>query len=189
MEFTKFIKTFAPDEKCISLDKKIIKKFKKVAPETLVNLWSNNGIGKYGNGILEIINPEVYRPTLELWLGKKVPNYVPIAISSFGNLYYYRKLTEEDEDVCVIDPNYRSINTCVWSLESFFNEYLINNKTILNGLRNKLFKNAIKKLGKLEIDEIFYFEPALCIGGSENIENINKGNAIIHLDILFQMGQ
>ncbi len=39
---------------------------------------------------------------------KEVENYVPFAISGFGELFYYWKLTETDGDVCMIDSQYRN---------------------------------------------------------------------------------
>ncbi len=187
MVFDKFVNIFVPEKKCISLDKRIIEKYTNIVPQTLIDLWFEKGVGKYGDGIIELINPEDYRTTLENWLGKKVPNYTPLMLSAFGDLFYYRKLSEDSEDVCCIDPHARTINVCSWSLSSFFNRYLASVEIIDTKLRKELFNDSIKKLGTIEPGQIFIFAPALCMGGVEKVENISKGNALVQLDLLFQM--
>ncbi|MBP3039577.1 DUF1851 domain-containing protein [Bacillaceae bacterium Marseille-Q3522] len=188
MGFEKFLKTFPPESDCIHLGKAITEKYKKIAPQVLLDFWQNQGTGKYGNGIIELINPEEYRSTLETWLGKEVPNYVPLALSAFGHFFYFRKLTEKEEDVCVIDPHYRLTHVCSLRMETFFNDYLTDEGLKNHELMKQLFNKAIDKLGSLERGEIFYFEPALCFGGAEHLKYINKGNAKVHLELLFQMG-
>lgn len=166
----------------------LMRQYQKVLPESLLSFWENHGLGKYGEGLIELINPETYRETLNTWLGKEMLNYVPIAMSAFGELFYYRKLTEKDEDVCILDPHYRKIEVCTWSLDQFFDEYLCDEDIIKDLLRENLFNEALSTVGKLDQDEIYIFTPALALGGSENINSLRKGNSIVCLDILFQLG-
>ncbi|TVX96273.1 T6SS immunity protein Tdi1 domain-containing protein [Cohnella terricola] len=184
MNLDKFLKTFPPDY----FVKPIRDKLPSSLPVPLLGLFEKIGAGKYRKGIIEIVDSEEYRPTLETWLGRKAPNYFPLALSAFGDLYYYRKLTDTDEDVCVLSPHYRSINTCVWSLNSFLNEYLTDDEVIKSKLREDLFMKSVNKLGALDVGEIFYFEPALILGGAEELQFVSKGKAKVHLDILFQIG-
>ena len=181
-----FLKEFTP-VKVSTIDPEIICQFKDVLPSGLIDLWKINGFGKYNNGFIEIINPNDYFNTLYTWLGKRVDNYIPIAISGFGDLFYYRKLTEKDEDVCFLNPHYRKIDTCTWDLNSFFNKYLCDLGIQKEVLRKDLFDESVSKLGGLENAEIFFFVPALALGGGESIKYIKKGNCSIHLDILFQI--
>lgn len=163
-------------------------KFKEQVPDALIELWEECGLGKYGEGLIELIDPDQYRATLRTWLGKETPNYTPIALSAFGDLFYFRKLTETDEDVCILEGHYRAINTCTWSLESFFNSYLTDPGIQDEILRRPLFEAALGKLGPLHAGEAYYFVPALALGGAESEEFLEKGNAAVHLDLLFQLG-
>lgn len=52
-----------------------------------------------------------------------------------------------------------------------------------------LFKKAIKKLGRLNPDEMYAFEPALSIGGTPRIENLVKVKMIEHLVLLAQLSE
>lgn len=188
MAFEKFLEKYPPAAECKPLEAAVIEKYKDIVPASLVEFWQTHGTGKYGEGMLEIINPDLYRQTLETWLGKEVPNYIPIAMSNFGDLYYFRKLSEEDEDICVIDPCYRDITTLDWNMEDFFDNTLAGNDYYNNTLRRELFLQAVEKKGPLAVGEIYLFEPALSAGGAEEIEHVGKGNGIVHLDLLFQMG-
>ena len=52
-----------------------------------------------------------------------------------------------------------------------------------------LFKKALKKLGPLNSDEIYAFEPALSIGRLPKIENLVKVKMIEHLAMLAQLAE
>lgn len=183
---TNFKSTYSPT-KTTKASKDVVLKYKNILPKYLINIWEETGFGKYNNGLIEIINPDEYQNTLELWLGKKVDNYIPIALSAFGRLFYYRKLTEADEDVSVINPHYKEIDVCVWSLQSFFDDYLCQEDVMQFELQKELFTQAVDVHGALKSGEMYYFVPALPLGGAESIDYIQKGNSIVHLSFLLQL--
>lgn len=165
----------------------LVNEYKEKIPSLLVDIWQTTGFGKYNDGLIEIVNPKEYEAVLWTWLGKQVPNYVPFAITGFGELLYYRKLTETDEDVCMIDIQYRKIETLVWSMESFFEDFLIDEEEKQTWLREELFVNAISEKGHLEKGEIFTFTPIFAMGGTEELKCLDKGNAAVYQDLVFQM--
>ncbi|MBB6501039.1 T6SS immunity protein Tdi1 domain-containing protein [Pedobacter cryoconitis] len=185
MSLTHFSKKYHPTL-TVKAESELMNRYAHILPSSIINLWSTKGLGKYNDGLIELINPDDFQDDLERTLGRKVPNYVPIAISGFGELFYYRKLTAVDEDVCVFDPHYKQIETCVWSLVDFFNGYLCDSYIMTEILRIKLFKAALKKLGHLENNEIFFFVPPLALGGKVSLDRLAKGNCQVHLDLLFQ---
>ncbi len=69
----------------------------------------------------------------------------------------------------------------------FFNDYLCDDEIIEEVLRQELFREALEKHGSLKNDEIYSFVPALAMGGAAQVEFIKKANALVHLDLLFQM--
>lgn len=182
----KFLLKYVPTS-CSQGKPGLIDKYFGKVPDELLELWKENGFGKYNDGLIEIINPDDYNIVLGTWLGKEVDNYVPIALSAFGDLFYYRKLTETDEDVCLLDIHFRKTETCMWSLAEFFDEYLVDPDIVENVLRKNLFVKALKKFRILDNGEIFFFTPALVLGGVEHVKNIDKGIANIHMNLLFQM--
>jgi len=161
--------------------------YKGKVPSLLIDIWKTTGFGKYNNGLIELINPKDYEATLWTWLGREVENYTPFAITGFGELFYYRKLTETDEDVCIIDIQYRKIETLVWSMESFFEDFLTDDEDRKIWLREGLFEKAISEKGQLKKGEIFTFAPIFAMGGTEDVKYLTKGTAQVYQDLVFQM--
>jgi hypothetical protein len=182
-----FKTVYQPGSDCKPAPEEIIKQYENKVPESLIEIWKTSGFGKYNDGLIEFVNPVDFEDNLWAWLGREVPHYVPFAISGFGELFYYRKLTEEEEDVCIIDIQYRKIETLVWSMDDFLDDFLTNETEQNIWLRENLFKEAITKNGKLEKHEVFTFTPILAFGGAEEIEYLQKGNAEVYQDLVFQM--
>ena len=51
----------------------------------------------------------------------------------------------------------------------------------------QLFERAVAKLGPLEPDEVYGFEPAIVFGGKMRLENLAKLKLDVHLTILRQL--
>ena len=182
-----FNSCYKPNADCIPASAETIQKYENKVPESLIELWKTTGFGKYNDGLIELVNPADFEDNLWTWLGREVPNYVPFAISGFGELFYYRKLTEDEEDVCMIDIQYRKIETLVWSMDGFLDDFITNVVERKMWLREDLFKAAITQNGKLEKHEVFTFTPILAFGGAEEVEYLHKGNAQVYQDLVFQM--
>ncbi|WP_298501931.1 T6SS immunity protein Tdi1 domain-containing protein [uncultured Maribacter sp.] len=183
----KFSEVFKIEENTSSVSDSLIEEYRFKVPQFLIDLWKADGFGKYNNGLIELVNPKDFEPSLWTWLGQEVEKYVPFAITGFGELFYYRKLTETDEDVCMIDIQYRKVETVVWSLASFFEDFLTNEEDREEWLRETLFKKAIKEKGYLNKNEVFTFTPVLAMGGEMETKYLKKGNAQVYQDIVFQM--
>ena len=158
------------------------------APPLLGQLWQQHGLGLYGEGIIQLIDPAQFRPVLATWLAADRPNYTPFALGAFGQLYYHRQLTPTDEDVCCLDPHYRSIATCAWSLEAFLNDYLPDPDTREEELREPLLQEALAAHGALPPGCMYSFTPALVLGGDESVDGLVVSEATVQLDFLFQVG-
>lgn len=182
-----FSKHFSATDDCKAATAELIEQFESKLPAYLIALWKNSGLGKYGEGLLELVNPNDYQEVLKTWLGKETPNYVPIAISAFGELFYYRKLTETDEDVCMIDIQYRKIEVMTWDLTEFFEDFVCDQYNLDLWFREKLFREALAKHGKLERSEVYTFVPVLAFGGAEDINFVQKGNAQVYQQLVFSM--
>jgi hypothetical protein len=187
--FKNFISVFPPPVDIIKPTDQTIIQFEEILPKVLLDFWEEFGFGNYADGLIKVINPEEYNDSLYEWLGKKDISRVPILVTAFGDIFFYRKLSADEEDVSFLDIHYRKIDVCVWSLIDFFKSYIVDKGIIKEVLREKLFKKAASKNGNITFDEIYYFVPALIMGGKEDIKNIDKGNGIVHQSLLFQMGK
>ena len=73
---------------------------------------------------------------------------------------------------------------CSYSYQEFFEDYIIEENTKAGVLRESLYNEALDTLGPLTHEEIFFFVPALALGGGENIKYIKKGDANVHQQLL-----
>ncbi|PTA69745.1 GAD-like domain-containing protein [Deinococcus arcticus] len=68
-------------------------------PPAVRELWRTGGWGKYGGGLLEVIDPAEYQETLDDWLGSAQGlTQTPFLLTAFGGLYFWRQWGEPRED-------------------------------------------------------------------------------------------
>lgn len=183
----KFIEMYLPGDNLVKPDEKILEFGKQMLPSEIIYLWENYGFGDYGNGIIKVVDPRDYMASLYTWLGGQDFNKIPIMVTAFGDIFYYRKLDNNENDISLLNIHYRKIDVCAYSYQEFF-DYIIDENVKKYVLRKGLYNEAVNKLGYLSHDEIFFFVPALILGGAENIEYVGKGDANIHQQLLFELG-
>lgn len=187
----------------------LIERYINVFPEILLKFWKEHGFGNYGNGWIQFINPDEYRETVNQWLLRPDDGTrIPFAISAFGDVFYWRHIynpnpTEDIPewvfDVAYFNPHHSQTGVCAYTMGEFLGEYCTDPE-IIDGFKwphyygfvsenndKTLFDFAVEKLGVLGKDEMYFFVPALRLGGVDAPENLSKGNALVHLDILFQL--
>ncbi|NMF07157.1 GAD-like domain-containing protein [Clostridium beijerinckii] len=185
LEFTRICK---PSDELVKPTEEELNQFKDILPLELLNFWKEYGFGNYGNGIIKVINPLDYMGSLYEWFGKEDFSKIPILVTGFGDIFYYRKLSEEDEDICLLDIHYRKIRVCSYSLKDFFQSYIVDKGNHDKVLKKELFEQARGVKGNLEAKDIYFFVPSLILGGKESADSIDKGNANVHQSLLFKLG-
>lgn len=186
---SKFIEKFRPGENLQKTDEEILNFGRQMLPKDIIQLWEEYGFGEYGNGLIKVVDPREYMNSLYMWLGQKDFNKIPIIVTAFGDIFYYRKLEDNENDISLLNIHYRKIEVCTYSYQEFFENYILDENIIKNVLREDLFKQAVEELGKLEYKDIFFFTPALVLGGEEDIKYLKKGNGSVHHQVLLQIGQ
>ena len=179
-----FLEEYKPDEKLKKPDEKILEFGKKTLPKEVIKLWNDYGFGNYGNGMIKIVDPRDYMGSFYKWIGKEDFNKIPIVITAFGDIFFYDRT---NGTISFLDIHYRQIDVCT-KYQMFFDKFLVDEKIRLSILRENLFDEALKKIGKLADNEIYMFVPALIIGGTETTENMKKGDASTHQHLLFDLG-
>lgn len=187
--FDEFLEKYPPDSNLVKPTDEVLEGFSKILPEELVDFWKEYGFGNYGGGRIKVINPLDYMESLYTWLGKEDFSKIPILVTAFGDIFYYRILSEEEDDVCLLDVHYRQINVCADSFEDFFEDFVVDDEIMEEILKEDLFVEATQTKGALKSNEIFCFVPALILGGSEEVENLDKAEADVHQLVLFELGQ
>ena len=185
----KFLENYKPGECLAKPDDELLRFGQNVLPEEIIALWTNYGFGEYGDGILKVVDPREYMGSLYSWLGKEDFSKIPIIVTAFGDIFYFRNLGDGETDFSILDVHYRKIEVCTYSWEAFFKDYIVDKTVMRNILREKLYEECIENLGRLNYKEIFFFAPALVIGGAEDIKYVKKGKAEVHHQVLLQIGR
>ena len=186
---TNFVKAYAPGKELGKPDETLLEFAKQMLPSEIVYLWTEYGFGDYGDGLIKVVDPRDYMDSLYSWLGSQDFHKIPIMVSAFGDIFYYRKLENDENDVSLLDIHYRRIDVCTYSYEEFFEKYISNAEIKENVLRKNLFDQAVEKLGSLKYNEAFFFVPALVLGGGEDIKYVSKGDAYTHQHLLLELGK
>lgn len=185
--FDLFLNKYPPGNDLRKPTAEKLAQFQGKLPEELLAFWKKYGFGNYGGGLLKIIDPTDYVDTLTLWLGQQEDCF-PILMTGFGTLFIYRKLSETADDICLLDIHYRRSGSFSTGFSDFFEHILPAEPFAEQFLPVDLFQQASVKHGGLAENEIFFFAPALALGGAESIQYIKKGNAVVHQHLLFEMG-
>ena len=185
---SKFIKKYKPGKHLQKPDEEILNFGNQMLPKELIKLWEDYGFGAYGDGIIKVVDPREYMHSLYSWLGQENLSRLPIIVTAFGDIFYYRKLANNENDVSLLNIHYRRTEACGASYQDFFERYILDKGVIKKVLRADLYQQAVKKLGRLGDKEIFFFTPALVLGGGENIAYIEKGNGAVHQQVLLAIG-
>ena len=185
--FDRFISQYPPGQNMRKPTAEMLSQFQGKLPAELLDFWQEYGFGNYGGGLLKIIDPTDYIDTLTLWLGEQEDCF-PILMTGFGTLFIYRKRSETAGDMCLLDIHYRRSGSFSTGFSDFFERILPAENFAEQFLRVDLFQEASAKHGGLAQNEIFFFAPALAFGGAESIQYVEKGNAVVHQHLLFEMG-
>ncbi|MDO7911133.1 GAD-like domain-containing protein [Pseudomonas sp. 22-AL-CL-001] len=169
-----------------------IEYYKKILPERLLNYWQDYGWSAHAEGIFWMVNPAEYDGVVRSWLEdtefEKKDNYYVIARTAFGGLYLWGEKTGHALKIesllsryCAQDLGTTEVNLDRES-QIFFLAPSVEGSDFFS-----LFRRARRKLGLLKSDEMYGFVPALMLGGSEELENLEKVKIIEHLIFLSQL--
>ena len=184
----RFIAEYKPGNDLVNPDKELLDFGRQMLPPEILYLWETYGFGEYGNGFIKVVDPRDYMHSLYTWLGKQDFSKIPLFVSAFGDIFYYRKLEGEENDISMLDIHYRKVEVCTYSYQEFFEGYILDENVKENVLRRTLFNEATAKLGDLAVNERFFIVPALVNGGAEDIKHVQKGDANVHQHLLFELG-
>lgn len=191
---------FGPSMDQRAVDDSKLRRYESKLPSRLLEYWREYGFAGYGEGLFWMTDPDEYALVLEQWI-KGTPfdgtdKYHVIGRTAFGKLFIWGEKTGPCMKIlpawAMIFP--RSTPTPIAPEEA---DFLI--ATWLSGMdkenldemdenEDPLFKRALRTLGKLEVDEIYGFVPALSIGGAARLDHLQRVKAIEHLTLLAHLG-
>lgn len=199
-DFELFIDEFGEATQRVEVPESCINKWNGKLPEQLLTYWKAEGWCAYADGLLWTVNPDDYEDLIDEWLADtgldQVDSFHVIARSAFGDLYACGEKTGLSVTVaCPLNKilalrnelKPKSKDDLDLSIRSFFAFSEPPDYDLQDESDKPLFKRALAKLGPLEEDEVYGFEPALVLGGKMRLENLAKLKLDVHLTILRQL--
>lgn len=120
-----FVKAHKPVKAATTSAEGAIATFKDILPASVLALWRKYGLGLYGKGPIQLIDPAAWQATLDSWITQASTTgaRVPFALLPFGQLAYWRQLEGGASDVALLNPFDRTTQS-LGSLEAFMNTAL-----------------------------------------------------------------
>lgn len=200
--FPNFIEEFGEATKVAVVPDLAFQKWRGVLPEQLLHYWKNEGWNTYCQGLVSIVNPDDYEDVIDYWLEgtflEERDSYHVIVQTGFGALYAFGEKSGMNLIIDCYNHNIyfdkdeaatKSREQLDLDIKAFFGVSRKSKFDLESKNGGSLFEQAINKLGSLNCNEIFGFEPALIFGGVEDIKNIVKVNAQVHLMLLREFSE
>ena len=151
-------------------------------PAEILKFWTEFGFGTYMNGYLKMVDPSLFQDFMKSSYAVFLEPATVFAATAFADLLIW-------EGDCVKQINYRTGESRVASgnFSVFMNLRLSKWVNVDQSMRGGQFLPAVERLGEPAFDECFAYVPALALGGSEKVENIQKVKLREHLMILSQL--
>ena len=175
-----FLSCYSPSEELTKASDEFIHKYNNIVPEEINILWYNYGFGNYGSGIIKLINPDEYKKNLNLFLKTNDESNIPFMITGFGDIFYL----DNKKEIYLYKIHYKKNDFCASNVNEFFKSYIVSGKVMNNELRENLFNKAKEELGELANKDIYNFIPSINFGGKEQIDYIQKSDAVISQNLL-----
>ena len=198
-DFEVFIDEFGEATHRTDVPAEALQKWKGKLPDQLLTYWREEGWSGYANGLFWIVNPDDYEDIVDEWLEdtslEQIDAFHVIARTAFGDLYVCGERSGVNMTIsCPINAIFalpkdlkpKSKEDQDWSVRSFIG-LSISECDLKDESGRQLFQRALKKLGPLEPDEVYGFEPAIVAGGKMRLESIAKVKLDVHLTILRQL--
>jgi len=154
--------------------------FDSILPDVLLDHWQDVGWCSFSDGLIWTVDPMLFRSSLRHWIDED-DAYV-IARTGFGNLILYR-----NGKLAHLQVHIGEMTSLPFDVSHLFNGVLVDPEFLGTVLDKRLHDLAQKKLGALQSDECYAFNPALALGGARKIKHLIKVKMLAHLLLLAQV--
>lgn len=164
------------------VSEELIIKYSSLLPVELIDAWKKFGFGTFANGYLRMINPEDY--ILPLQMGYRFGDQaIPMFVTAFGDVITWQR----NRYVYMINFKKCTFEGLAAGFDFFWED-------LASGIYEKkffdmrLYNEAVAKYGKPDFNECFGFFPLLVIGGTEDVDHLQKVSIKEHVLIMAQFG-
>lgn len=175
------------------VDDTFLAKYADIAPKELITLWNEVGLGIFCNGLFRIVSPDDYQDFVDTYIEDKERYFeysLPFMTTAFGDVFVWVKDIFQNREYAIF-INVRSGN---WSIitsriDLLFSLYMAEEKWLKKFFDLKVtdFSKLVDSLGLPAEDECYGYVPALALGGSKSLKNIQVVKMLPYIEIIAQM--
>jgi hypothetical protein len=158
-------------------------RLEKRLPEAMIDMLEQDNFSSFHSQTLWLCDPDEMKSVNDSWL-PQFPKAEIFLRTALGDFFFW------DGQMCWIclvhDAQIlRSSANITWFMAD-----IITDTGFFRSLGLPKFSNlGRKQLGSLESDQVYFFTPAIGLGGNMASSKIEKGNLAVTLDILSQMNE
>ncbi|SDA32878.1 hypothetical protein SAMN02799622_05346 [Methylobacterium sp. UNC378MF] len=193
--FARVIGDFGPPENAKSVPPDVIELYKDYLPPSMIRFWETYGWGNYKSGYCRICDPRPFQPLVKsMFTNDPDFDHQDLTVIMFTALCEMDIWSRKGYGIYVnlansrVNSQSKIVNPSTG--KKYNKDFLIGSKIhgrISNGGMQDYYSEAVERLGKLKLDEVFGFVPALQLGGDPFPENLQRFKAMEYLDFLAQI--
>lgn len=175
-----------------AVDDAFLARYSDKAPKELLMLWQEVGLGCFDNGLFRIINPADYTEYVYTYMEDRESQFeylVPFMTSAFGDIFAWVKDIRLNEEYAV----FINVREGYWDVTTTDISVLFAHYTRIKSYLERRFSikysaylSLTEKLGIPAADECFGYVPALALGGSKSLKNIQLVKMAPYIEIIAQ---
>lgn len=174
-------------------DDAFLTKYASKAPKELITLWQEVGLGIFCNGLFRIVSPDDYQDFVNTYIEDREKYFeylLPFMTTAFGDIFVWVKdIFQNREYVIFINVRSGDWNIVTSRMDLLFSLYIVSEECLKRIFELKVsdFRKLVERLGLPAEDECYGYVPALALGGSKSLDNIQVVKMLPYIDMIAQM--
>lgn len=175
------------------VDNAFLAKYANKAPKELITLWQEVGLGIFGDGLFRIVPPDDYQDFVDTYIEDREKYFeylLPFMTTAFGDIFVWVKdIFQNREYVIFINVRSGDWNIVTSRMDLLFSLYIVSEECLKRNFDLKIsdFSKLVDRLGMPAEDECYGYVPALALGGSKSLKNIQVVKMLPYIEIIAQM--
>jgi len=125
----------------------------------LHELYDRVGLGKFREGLLELVDPRLYKVPYTAFFGGDTGRRVPFLINAFGEPIAYKRIGPREAEISILHTYGPQLEVLAYDLADFFDRILMTDDGLRQVVNVSLFNTLRASLGKLRVDQVYGFDP------------------------------
>lgn len=175
------------------VDEAFLAKYANKAPKELITLWQEVGLGTFGDGLFRIVSPDDYQDFVDTYIEDREKYFeylLPFMTTAFGDIFVWVKdICQNREYVIFINVRSGDWNIVTSRMDLLFSLYIVSEECLKRNFDLKIsdFHKLVERLGLPAEDECYGYVPALALGGSKSLKNIQVVKMLPYIEIIALM--